>query len=87
MVSREIRSWQISCNEPSGGRGGDVCRYFKQDGVGVTDGGKIAEGFCDFYCQVGPKLAARLEREGRGLPGIHGGEGGGGAHLAAYYAR
>ena len=34
---------------------GSVCRYFEQDGVAVTAGGKIAEGFCDFYCQVGPK--------------------------------
>ena len=45
------------------GKGGSVCRYFKQEGVPVTEGDKIAEGFCDFYCQVGPKLAARLGRE------------------------
>ena len=36
----------------------------------------------------GAKIGGKVrEREGRGLPGIHGGEGGGGAHLAAYYAR
>ena len=29
----------------------------------MTEGGAIAEGFCDFYSQVGPKLAARLGRE------------------------
>ena len=29
----------------------------------MTDGGQIAAGFCDFYCQVGPKLAARLGKE------------------------
>ena len=29
----------------------------------MTDGGRIAQGFCDFYCQVGPKLAARLGKE------------------------
>ena len=28
----------------------------------MTDGAKIARGFCDFYCQVGPKLAARIGR-------------------------
>ena len=49
------------------GRGGaGVCRYFEQDGVGVTDGAKIAEGFCDFYCRVGPELAARLGKERAG---------------------
>ena len=45
------------------GRGGVVCRYFEEDGVGVTDGARIAKGFCDFYSQVGPKLAARTGRE------------------------
>ena len=29
----------------------------------MTDGAKIAEGFCDFYSQVGPRLATRLGRE------------------------
>ena len=42
---------------------GGICRYFNQEGVGVTDGAKIAGGFCDFYCQVGPKLAAKLGKE------------------------
>ena len=32
-------------------------------GVGVIDGAKIVEGFCDFYCKVGPNLAARLGKE------------------------
>ena len=45
----------------TGGRG--ACRYFLKDGAGVTDGVQIAEGFCLFYCQVGPKLAVRLGRE------------------------
>ena len=45
-----------------GGRGA-ACGYFKKDGVGLTDRGKIAEGFCDFYSKVGPKLAARIGRE------------------------
>ena len=42
---------------------GATCGYFNRDGVGVTDRGQIAEGFCDFYCKVGPKLAARVGKE------------------------
>ena len=45
------------------GRGSGVCGYFEKDGRGLTDGQQIVDGFCDFYCQVGPKLAARLGRE------------------------
>ena len=45
------------------GREGAVCRYFQNGRTGVTDGAEIAGGFCDFYCQVGPKLAAKLEKE------------------------
>ena len=44
-------------------KGGNPCKYFEKDGVGVTDGAKIAEGFCEFYCRVGPDLAARLGRQ------------------------
>ena len=49
--------------------GGATCGYFEKDGLGVTDGKGIAEGFCEFYCKVGPKLAARIgkEREGSHL--------------------
>ena len=25
-----------------------------------TDGNEIANGFCDFYCKVGPELAAKI---------------------------
>ena len=32
----------------------------------MTDKGQIAEGFCEFYSQVGPKLAARIKREREG---------------------
>jgi hypothetical protein len=54
---------------PGGGAGwweekkkvGDM--FFRKDGVGLTDKGKIAEGFCEFYSQVGPKLAAKIKRE------------------------
>ena len=35
-------------------------------GVGVTEGCQKAAGFCDFYCKVGPELAARLGRERKG---------------------
>ena len=49
------------------GRGkGAPCRYFEKEGVGVTEGGQIAGGFCDFYCQVGPGLAARIGKEREG---------------------
>ena len=46
------------------GRGKSAeCGYFEADGVGLTDGGKISQGFCDFYCSVGPNLAAKIPRE------------------------
>ena len=45
------------------GKGVAVCRYFEKGGVPLTEGGEIAGGFCDFYSQVGPKLAARLGKE------------------------
>ena len=31
--------------------------------VVVTDKRQIAEGFCEFYSQVGPKLARRIKKE------------------------
>jgi hypothetical protein len=40
--------------------------FFRQDGVGLTDKGEIAEGFCEFYSQVRPKLAAKIKREREG---------------------
>ena len=43
-----------------------MCWYFEQGGVAVTEEGEIAQGFCDLYSQVGPKLAARLGREREG---------------------
>ena len=45
------------------GRTGSACGYFVKDGVGVTDKGQIAEGFCEFYSQVGPKLVRRIKKE------------------------
>ena len=42
---------------------GDVCRYFEKNGVGITDGKAIADGFCDFYCKVGPELAAKIRND------------------------
>ena len=41
-------------------KGGDICRYFVQNGRGLTDGKMIANGFCDFYCGVGPELAGKI---------------------------
>ena len=43
-----------------------VRHYFEQGGAAVTEGGQIAQGFCDFYSQVGPKLASRLGKEREG---------------------
>jgi hypothetical protein len=34
--------------------------------MGLTDKGEIAEGFCEFYSQVGPKLAAKINKERKG---------------------
>ena len=45
-------------------KGGNMCKYFEKDGVGITDGAKVAEGFCEFYCRVGPDLAAKLGKRG-----------------------
>ena len=42
---------------------GSSCKYFEKSGVPVTDGSKIAQGFCDFYCQVGPRLASKIPKE------------------------
>ena len=41
-------------------KGGEPCKYFEKDGKGVTIGSEIANGFCDFYCKVGPELAAKI---------------------------
>ena len=43
-----------------------VCKYFLKDGTPVTEGSAIAKGFCDFYCNVGPELAARIHGERNG---------------------
>ena len=32
----------------------------------MTDGAQIAGGFCDFYCKVGPGLAAKIGKEREG---------------------
>ena len=48
------------------GQRGAVCQYFEQGGAAVTEGGQIAQGFCDFYSQVGPKLASRRGKEREG---------------------
>ena len=42
-------------------RGGEPCKYFVKNGVGITDGKEIADGFCDFYCGVGPQLAGKIK--------------------------
>ena len=62
-------TWEVLGEVIRGRRGrghGAPCGYFKGQGAAVTGGAEIAGGFCDFYCKVGPKLAARIggEREG-----------------------
>ena len=60
--------WEVLGEALTGRRGKDrssTCRYFFENGKGITDGQKIAQGFCDFYCQVGPKLAAKIKKEQR----------------------
>ena len=41
----------------------DSCKYFVQNGRGLTDGKDIANGFCDFYCKVGPELAGKIRSD------------------------
>ena len=62
-------TWEVLGEALTGRKGknySSVCRYFTKDSEAITDGPKIAKGFCDFYCQVGPKLAARVPKEKRG---------------------
>ena len=78
-------TWEVLGEALRGRRGrktGATCGYFNKDGVGVTDKGQIASGFCDFYCKVGPKLAARVGREREGAFLEYMGDGGG-SHLGS----
>ena len=69
-IKGDLRAtWEVLGEALRGRRGrrsGATCGYFNKGGEGVTDGGQIARGFCDFYCGVGPGLAARLGREREG---------------------
>ena len=59
-------TWETLGEALSGRKGkkqSSACRYFTGNNEAITDGHKIAKGFCDFYCQVGPKLAARIPKE------------------------
>ena len=84
-IKGDLRAtWEVLGEALRGRRGrktGATCGYFNKDGVGVTDRGQIAGGFCDFYSKVRPKLAARIGRE---REGIHGWQGGGGPHLGPH---
>jgi hypothetical protein len=68
-------TWEV-LGEVLGGRkkkGGKVrCGFFRREGVGLTGRAEVADGFCEFYSQVGPKLVAKVKRERGGLPGLHG---------------
>jgi hypothetical protein len=58
-------TWEVLGEVLGGGRRKrrrSTCVLLKKDGVGLTDKGEIAEGFCEFYSQVGPKLAM-IKRE------------------------
>ena len=67
-VKGDLRStWEVLGEVLRGRRGrgrAPDCGYFEKDGEGITGGDQIAQGFCDFYCSVGPKLAARIPRTG-----------------------
>ena len=43
-----------------------TCKYFEKDGVGITDGQKISDEFCKFYCNVGPDLAKKISKQKEG---------------------
>ena len=66
-VKGDLRlTWEVLGEVLKGRKGrdrGPNCGYFEKEGEGVTGGDQIAEGFCDFYCNVGPKLAARIPKE------------------------
>jgi hypothetical protein len=38
----------------------------RKEGVGLTGKVEIADGFCGFYSEVGPKLVAKISREKEG---------------------
>ena len=62
-------SWEVLrevIGRGRGKRGGAPCGYFERGGEGVTDKGEIAAGFCDFFTEVGPRLAAGVRRERAG---------------------
>jgi hypothetical protein len=74
-VSDARVTWEV-LGEVLGGRkkeGKVGCGLFSREGVGLTGKAEVADGFCEFYSQVGPKLAEKVtrKREG-GLPGLHG---------------
>ena len=59
-------TWEILGEALNGRRNkhkGSLCQYFVENGTAVTDGPGISKGFCDFYCQVGPKLAKNIPKE------------------------
>ena len=66
-VRGDLRStWEVLGEVLKGRRGRNRapnCRYFEAEGEGITGGDQIAQGFCNFYCSVGPKLAARIPKE------------------------
>jgi hypothetical protein len=66
-VMGDARStWEVLGKVLGGGRKKRkrvACGFFRKDREVLTDKGEIAEGFCEFYSQVGPKLVAKIRRE------------------------
>jgi hypothetical protein len=42
------------------------CGLFRKEGMGLTGKVEVADEFCEFYSQVGPKLVAKIKRERKG---------------------
>jgi hypothetical protein len=62
-------TWEVLLEVLGGGnkKAGKVgCGFFRKDGVGLTGKVEVADRFCEFYLQVGPKLAAKNKREREG---------------------
>jgi hypothetical protein len=42
------------------------CEFFRRERVGLTGKPEVADGFCEFYSQVWPKLVTKVKREREG---------------------
>jgi hypothetical protein len=60
----EVVGEVLGCKNKRRGKVG--CGFFRKEGVGLTGKVEIADGFCGFYLQVGPKLVAKIKSEREG---------------------